>query len=66
MGSGASKRTGKPTFYWFPVSAPCRAVRMVAKQINVEFDLKVINLMKEEQNEEGFLKVLNNKLIIVC
>jgi len=57
MGSGASSSKGKPTFYYFPLSAPCRAVMMTAKSINLQMDMKKVDLMKGEQKEAEFLKI---------
>jgi len=58
MGSGASSSPkGKPTLYYFPFSAPCRAVMMTAKAINLPLEMKKVDLMKGEQKEEAFLKI---------
>jgi len=57
MGSGASSNKGKPTFYYFPFSAPCRAVMMTAKSINLQLDMKKVDLMKGEHKEPEFLKI---------
>jgi len=57
MGSGASASKGKPTLYYFPTSAPCRAVMMTAKAINLEMDTKKLDLMAGAQNEPDFLKI---------
>jgi len=57
MGSGASSSKAKPILYIFPLSAPCRAVMMTAKIANINLDLKTIDLLKGEQNEEAFLKI---------
>jgi len=57
MGSGASTPRVKPTLYMHPFSAPCRAVMMTAYAINLELELKKMDLMKEQQKEEWFLKI---------
>ncbi|XP_049856687.1 glutathione S-transferase 1-1-like [Schistocerca gregaria] len=44
-------------FYHVPGSAPCRAVRMVAKAVGVDLNLKVVNLMAGEQLKPEFLKM---------
>lgn len=56
MGSGASSKK-PPTLYVFHLSPPCRAVLMTAKLAGISLELKVINLLKEEQKEEAFLKI---------
>jgi len=57
MGSGASSSKAKPTLYYYAFSAPCRAVIMTARSINLQLDLKKVDLMKGEQNEPEFLKI---------
>jgi len=55
MGSGAS--SSKPTLYYYPLSAPCRAVMMTAKSINLQLDMKLVDLLKGEQKGEAFIKI---------
>lgn len=57
MGSGASVKKETPTLYVYHLSPPCRAVIMAAKFIGLQPNLKVVNLLKEEQKEESFLKI---------
>jgi len=55
MGSGAS--SSKPTLHYYPFSAPSRAVLMTAKSINLQLELKNVDLLKGEQNDPEFLKI---------
>jgi len=57
MGSSASAPREKPTLYIFAFSAPCRAVMMTAKAINLDLNMKKVDLFKGEQNEEAFLRI---------
>jgi len=57
MGSGASTKKAIPTLYVYHLSPPCRAVIMTAKLAGIPLDLKVVNLLKEEQKEESYLKI---------
>lgn len=42
-------------FYWMPASAPCRSVRLTAKAVGVELNLKEIDLMAGEQMKPEFV-----------
>lgn len=44
-------------FYYIPGSAPCRAVLLAAKALNVELNLKYTDLMKGEHLTPEFVKV---------
>jgi len=44
-------------FYHIPGSAPCRAVRLAAKAVGVDLNLKYLDLMKGEQMAPEFLKL---------
>ena len=43
--------------YYVPPSAPCRSVLLVGKELGIEFNLKVVNLMEKEQLKPEFLAV---------
>jgi len=43
--------------YHMDLSAPCRSVRLTAKMVGVELNLKVINLMVGEQMAPEFIKI---------
>lgn len=47
----------RPVLYHLEPSPPCRAVRMVARMIGCELELKVVNLMAGEHLTEDYLKV---------
>lgn len=51
------KMSNKLTLYNLDVSPPCRAVRIIAKLLNVEFEIRNIDLSKGEQLQESFIKV---------
>lgn len=44
-------------FYYIPGSAPCRAVRMAAKAVGVELNLKLTNLVTGEHLKPEFIAV---------
>lgn len=46
-----------PTLYYIHTSPPCRAVLLAAKALDVELDLKLVNLRKREHYTPEFLKV---------
>lgn len=53
-------------FYYVPGSAPCRAVRMTAKAVGVELNLKLTNLMAGEHLKPEFVAVsLYNNFSII-
>ncbi|XP_013785972.2 glutathione S-transferase 1-like [Limulus polyphemus] len=43
--------------YHVEASPPCRSVRMLAKQIGLDMQLKAVNLQSGEQNKPEFLKM---------
>jgi len=58
MGSGSSSQPRAPlTLYSFPLSPPCRAVLMVGEAAKINFNLKNIDISKQEQNSDSFRSV---------
>jgi len=47
----------KLSVYMMPMSAPCRAVCMTLKHLNVPYDVKITNLMNGEHMTPEFLKI---------
>ncbi|OTF75679.1 hypothetical protein BLA29_005866, partial [Euroglyphus maynei] len=47
----------KPTFYLHPLSGPSRTVLTVAKILNVEMELKKLDLLTQEHLKPEYLKV---------
>lgn len=45
------------TLYFHPFSPPSRAAWMVAKELGVDVEIKVVNILTGEQNEPWFLKI---------
>lgn len=43
--------------YYVPMSAPCRSVLAVGKELGIEFNLKVLNLWEKEQLKPEFVAV---------
>jgi len=43
--------------YYIPASAPCRSVLAVGKELNLEFNLKLVNLMEKEQLKPEYLAI---------
>lgn len=46
-----------PVLHYFPASAPCRAVLILGRMLNIEFDLRLVNILEGEQIEPEFLEV---------
>lgn len=44
-------------FYHFPMSPPCRAALLVARNLELDVDVKILNLMAGEHMTEDFLKI---------
>lgn len=52
-------RGGKmaPTLYYLPQSPPCRSILLLAKMLDIDLDLKVINILEGEQMKAEFLEM---------
>lgn len=46
-----------PTLYYLPPSPPCRSILLLAKMLELELDLKVINILEGEQMKPEFLEM---------
>ena len=46
--------------YSMRLSAPCRAVLMTAKQLNIDLNVKNVDLSEKEQLKPEYLKVYKN------
>lgn len=46
-----------PVLHYLPPSPPCRAVLLLGKLINIEFDLRLIDLLKGEHLKPEFIEV---------
>lgn len=46
-----------PVLYFLPPSPPCRAVMMLGRMINVNFELKPVNVLEKEQLKPEFVEV---------
>ncbi|KAJ6638891.1 Glutathione S-transferase D7 [Pseudolycoriella hygida] len=46
-----------PVLYFLPPSPPCRAVMMLSRMINVNFELKPINVLEKEQLKPEFVEM---------
>jgi len=44
-------------FYYMPMSAPCRSVIMLAKELNIPLNLKKLDLMAGEHRKPEFIKI---------
>jgi len=44
-------------FYMMPASGPCRSVLMLMKQLNIPHNVKILDLMKGEQNNPEFVAI---------
>lgn len=46
-----------PILFYYPLSAPCRAVLLLGRLLNIEFDLRLVDISKEENLQPEFVKV---------
>lgn len=46
-----------PVLHYVPPSPPCRAVLLLGRMLNVDFELKQVNLMEGENLKPEFLQV---------
>jgi hypothetical protein len=44
--------------YYYHISAPCRSVLMVGEYLNLKWNLKTVDLLKNDQLKEDFIKVM--------
>lgn len=57
--------SSKPVLYYMTISPPSRAVMLVAAALNVELELKILNVVTEENKTPEYLAV-NLKFYTVC
>lgn len=55
-----------PILHYLPPSAPCRAVLLLGKLLNIEFDLRFIDLMKGEHLKPEFIEVGHINYCFYC
>lgn len=46
-----------PVLHYFPLSPPSRAVLILGRMLNIEFDLRVVNILEGDQMKPEFLEV---------
>lgn len=46
-----------PILFYYPLSAPCRAVLLLGRLLNIEFELRLVDISKEENLLPEFVKV---------
>ncbi|XP_075148972.1 glutathione S-transferase D7-like isoform X2 [Haematobia irritans] len=46
-----------PTLYYLPPSPPCRTILLLAKMLELQLDLKIINVLEGEQMKPDFLEM---------
>lgn len=47
----------KIVLYHFPLSGPSRGALLAARAVNVQLEIKIVDLLKKEQLKEDFLKI---------
>lgn len=47
-----------PILYYLPPSPPCRAVLLLGRMLEIEFDLKTVNVMEGEHLKPDFVQVI--------
>lgn len=46
-----------PVLYYVPPSAPCRAVLLLGRLLNIEFELRFLDILNGEQLKPEFVEV---------
>lgn len=46
-----------PALYYYPLSAPCRAVLLLSRMLELEMDMKVVDIMVGDQMKPEFIQV---------
>lgn len=54
-----------PILYYIPQSPPCRAVLLLARLLNLKFELHMIDVIKGDQLKPEFMKVYNYILLFI-
>lgn len=52
-----------PVLYFLPPSPPCRAVMLLGRMIDINFELKPVNVLEQEQLKPEFVEVNDFHLI---
>lgn len=54
-----------PILYYFPLSPPCRAILLLGRLLNIDFDLRFLDITQGDQLKPDFIKVKENYSEIV-
>lgn len=54
-----------PILYYIPPSPPCRTILLLGRMLNIEFDLRLIDLLKGEQLKPEFIEVREQLVNII-
>lgn len=46
-----------PTLYYMPPSPPCRSILLLAKMLNIDLDLKLVNILEGENLKQDFVEI---------
>lgn len=46
-----------PVLHYFPASPPCRAVLLLGRMLNIDFDLRVVNIMEGDNLKPEYIEV---------
>lgn len=57
-----------PVLHYLPPSPPCRAVLLLGRLLNIEFDLRLLDILKGEHLkpefiEVSYLNIINYKIL---
>jgi len=44
-----------PVLYYLPPSPPCRSILLLAKMLDIDFELKIVNILEGEQLKPDFV-----------
>lgn len=48
--------------YYMAVSPPCRSVMLLGKLLDIEFDMRIVDVLQGEQLKPDFVEVIKYKM----
>lgn len=51
-----------PVLYYTPASPPCRTILLLGKMLDIQFELKAVNVLENEHMKPDFVQVCYNAL----
>lgn len=54
-----------PILHYAPLSPPCRSVLLLARILNIDFDLRVVDILKGDNMKPEFIEVCSFRDIVL-